>query len=287
MKAYYHARAREYDDWWLGEGLYAPRRRPGWREARTALEKAIRGLPPRRTLDVACGTGFMTRRLRGQVTGLDQSEAMLEVAREQVPGATFVQGDALDLPFEDGAFERLFTSYFYCHLEEPERLRFLGEARRVADELVVVGSLRREGIPGSRWEERTLRDGSTLGGLQAVLRARRARRRAGGRPGRVRVPRVLPDGRLPLTRRRAGYRSLASLQRDNRRCRACAEAGYPLESRPVFEGTAGLRAYLFGQAPGVVEGEEGRPWRGRAGRRSAPGSSWTRTSSTRRSTAPP
>jgi uracil-DNA glycosylase len=62
------------------------------------------------------------------------------------------------------------------------------------------------------------------------------------------------------------YRSIASLQRDNRRCRACAEAGFHLESGPVVEGRAGQRAYLYGQAPGVVEGEEGRPWRGRAGR---------------------
>lgn len=69
-----------------------------------------------------------------------------------------------------------------------------------------------------------------------------------------------------MTARRSRYRSLASLQRDNARCRACAEAGYRLESRPVFEGRAGQRAYLFGQAPGAVEGAERRPWRGRAGR---------------------
>jgi uracil-DNA glycosylase family 4 len=68
-----------------------------------------------------------------------------------------------------------------------------------------------------------------------------------------------------LTRRRSSYRSLASLQRDNRACRACAEAGYPLESLPVFEGRDGQRAYILGQAPGIVEGAERRPWRGRAG----------------------
>jgi len=61
------------------------------------------------------------------------------------------------------------------------------------------------------------------------------------------------------------YRSLASLQRDNHRCRACAEAGFPLGSLPVFEGRPGQRAYLLGQAPGAIEGVEGRPWRGRAG----------------------
>jgi uracil-DNA glycosylase len=69
-----------------------------------------------------------------------------------------------------------------------------------------------------------------------------------------------------LTRRRSSYRSLVSLQRDNRGCRACAEAGYPLESLPVVHGIPGQRAYMLGQAPGVVEGEERRPWRGRAGR---------------------
>ena len=68
-----------------------------------------------------------------------------------------------------------------------------------------------------------------------------------------------------MTRRRTRYRSIASLQRDNRVCRACAEAGFPLESLPVVQPYAGQRAYMFGQAPGVVEGEERRPWRGRAG----------------------
>jgi uracil-DNA glycosylase len=69
-----------------------------------------------------------------------------------------------------------------------------------------------------------------------------------------------------VTRRRSAYRSLLSLQRDTLVCRACVEAGFPLESWPVLEGRPGQRAYLFGQAPGIVEGEERRPWRGRAGR---------------------
>jgi len=69
-----------------------------------------------------------------------------------------------------------------------------------------------------------------------------------------------------LTRRRSSYRSLASLQRDNRVCRACAEAGYPLESLPIVQPYTGQRAYVFGQAPGAQEGIERLPWRGRAGR---------------------
>ncbi|MGZ4256693.1 MAG: uracil-DNA glycosylase family protein [Gaiellaceae bacterium] len=68
-----------------------------------------------------------------------------------------------------------------------------------------------------------------------------------------------------MTRRRASYRSIASLQRDNRICRACAEEGFPLESLSIVQPYEGQRAYMFGQAPGVVEGKERRPWRGRAG----------------------
>jgi uracil-DNA glycosylase len=69
-----------------------------------------------------------------------------------------------------------------------------------------------------------------------------------------------------LTRRRSSYRSLASLQRDLRVCRACLEAGYHLESLPVVNEHLGQHAYMYGQAPGIVEGEERRPWRGRAGK---------------------
>ena len=69
-----------------------------------------------------------------------------------------------------------------------------------------------------------------------------------------------------MTARKSSYRSLASLERDLARCRACLEAGYPLESLPVRAPGAKQQAYLFGQAPGVVEGEERLPWRGRAGR---------------------
>jgi ubiquinone/menaquinone biosynthesis C-methylase UbiE len=160
VKTYYDRRAQEYDDWWLGKGLYADRDRPGWDDELRVLERVVADLPPVRTLDVGCGTGFLTRHLRGDVVGLDASERMLELARDQVPNARFVQGDALSLPFGDGAFDRVFTSYFYCHLEEPERERFLTEARRVAPELVVVASVHGGGDAAERWEERRLEDGS-------------------------------------------------------------------------------------------------------------------------------
>ncbi|HEX2433012.1 MAG TPA: class I SAM-dependent methyltransferase [Gaiellaceae bacterium] len=160
MKAYYEARAREYDDWWLGRGLYAGNRPDDWHDQREQLTRWISELSPARTLDVACGTGFLTRHLHGEVVGLDQSASMLEVASAQAPHVEFVQGDALELPFDDDSFDRVFASYFYCHLEDDDRRRFLAEVRRVAPELVVVGTVLREGEEPTRWDERVLRDGS-------------------------------------------------------------------------------------------------------------------------------
>jgi ubiquinone/menaquinone biosynthesis C-methylase UbiE len=160
MKEYYDARAPEYDDWYLGAGLFADRDRPGWSAEIDALGATLAALPPARTLDVACGTGFLTRHLPGELVGLDQSVRMLAEAVRRVPAATFVQGDALALPFPDGAFERLFTGHFYGHLEDDDRARFLAEARRVAAELVVVDSSRRNSEVDEELSQRTLDDGS-------------------------------------------------------------------------------------------------------------------------------
>jgi ubiquinone/menaquinone biosynthesis C-methylase UbiE len=157
MKEYYDLRAPYYDDWWIN----AARERPGWPEELADAVAAVTALPPARTLDVACGTGYLTQHLVGEVVGLDQSASMLDEARRRIPYGEFVLGDALSLPFPDGAFERIFTSYFYCHLVDDERVSFLAEARRVAPELVVLGSRHTGGEQAERWEDRPLKDGST------------------------------------------------------------------------------------------------------------------------------
>jgi ubiquinone/menaquinone biosynthesis C-methylase UbiE len=160
VKTYYDRRASEYDDWFLGTGRFADRDRPGWEQELDGLRAALEQLPPARTLDVACGTGFLTRHLPGEVVGLDQSDSMLEEAGRQAPNAEFVQGDALDLPFADGAFDRVFTSHFYGHLEDDDRETFLREARRVARELVVADSALRDDVQAEERQERILNDGS-------------------------------------------------------------------------------------------------------------------------------
>jgi ubiquinone/menaquinone biosynthesis C-methylase UbiE len=78
VKEYYDTRAPEYDELYLGVGRFHDRERPGWNEELADLITAIEALAPKPTLDVACGTGFLTRHLRGEITGLDQSAQMLE-----------------------------------------------------------------------------------------------------------------------------------------------------------------------------------------------------------------
>ena len=161
MKEYYDRRAPEYDDWYLGRGLFAERARPGWQDEIEQLTDVVGSLPSARTLDVACGTGFLTKHLDGDVVALDQSVQMLDEAARQAPQAAVVQGDALELPFPDRSFDRVFTAHFYGHLEPERRDRFLAEAARVAGELVVVDSSRAASELDEDTQTRVLSDGST------------------------------------------------------------------------------------------------------------------------------
>jgi demethylmenaquinone methyltransferase/2-methoxy-6-polyprenyl-1,4-benzoquinol methylase len=159
--AYYDHRAPEYDDWYRGVGLFAERDRAGFDDDLAAMCAALAQLAPVRTLDVACGTGFLTRHLRGEITGLDQSARMLEVAAARLPHTMLVQGDALALPFADDTFERVACGHFYGHLDEAQRAVFLREARRVAPELVIADASLERSHTAEEWSERVLRDGSS------------------------------------------------------------------------------------------------------------------------------
>ena len=166
MEDYNDRGAYEYDGGWHGSWLPDEGMRADFEEELRALWHTTSSLPAGRVLDVACGTGVLTQHLKGEVTGLDGSEEMLEIARERVLGATFVRGNAFSIPFPDSSFDRVFTSNFYGLLLPEERTRFLREVRRVAPELVVMevveqdmkklGWRKRE----TGWQEHTLSDGS-------------------------------------------------------------------------------------------------------------------------------
>jgi demethylmenaquinone methyltransferase/2-methoxy-6-polyprenyl-1,4-benzoquinol methylase len=159
-RAYYDRRAAEYDDFYLGTGLFADRARPGWAEELAALRATLRSQHFGSFLDVACGTGFLTESLRGKVTGLDQSASMLAVARSRTPGASFVRGDALALPFRSAQFDCLVAGHFYGHLDATAQRLFLTEARRVSKAILMIDAAQRDDVAPEQYQERVLNDGS-------------------------------------------------------------------------------------------------------------------------------
>jgi SAM-dependent methyltransferase len=87
-------------------------------------------------LDVACGTGNATlpaARTGARTTGLDFAPGLLEIARERAADAMleidFIEGDAQALPFEDGSFDRLVSTF--GHMFAPDHRRTADEMKRV------------------------------------------------------------------------------------------------------------------------------------------------------------
>ena len=100
-------------------------------------------------LDVACGTGALTRALArrvgrsGRVVGLDFSPGMLDGARRRSPGITWVEGDALDLPFADGEFDAATIAFGLRNLADPTLgLAEMARVVRPGGRLVVLEFLR-------------------------------------------------------------------------------------------------------------------------------------------------
>ena len=88
--------------------------------------------PGSRVLDVGCGTGgyaIAIAAVSAVVTGVDESERFIARAREKPGAATFVVGDAEQLPFEAASFDRVLLSLVLHQLERPEAA--LREAFRV------------------------------------------------------------------------------------------------------------------------------------------------------------
>lgn len=85
-------------------------------------------------LDVGCGAGALALALAphvADVVGVDRVPELLELARERAPvNATFLEGDATDLPFEDATFDLAGTLRTLHHVPRPELV--LAELTRVA-----------------------------------------------------------------------------------------------------------------------------------------------------------
>ena len=159
MEAYYERRAAEYDDWYLGRGRFADRDRPGFAEELEAIVQTLASLPRRPTVDVGCGTAFVSQHIRHLGAAVDRSPAMLAIARTRV-AAPLVCADLARLPFRDGAFDRLFTGHTYGHLAGDRARVFVDEAYRIAPEILILDSASRPDLGREQVQERILNDGS-------------------------------------------------------------------------------------------------------------------------------
>ena len=106
--------------------------------------------PGDRVLDACCGTGDLaiaSRRIGGQVTGLDFSEPMLERARRKEPELEWVRGDLLALPFEDASFDAATVGFGIRNVEDVERaLRELRRVLRSGGRLAILEITRPRGL---------------------------------------------------------------------------------------------------------------------------------------------
>lgn len=93
-----------------------------------------------RVLDLACGTGTLTILLKkaapkAVVIGFDGDPKILRIAKEKARGRhleiDFDEGMSFDLPYQDESFDRVVSSLFFHHLTRENKLKTLGEIKRV------------------------------------------------------------------------------------------------------------------------------------------------------------
>lgn len=124
------------------------------RAEREQLSHLLSHLKPTSFVDIGAGPGVFTGLLPGRGFALRR-------LRGETAGVPVVRGDSSALPLADKAVGRIFAGHLYGHLEEDERLVFLAEARRVADELVILDSGRPPGAKAAEWQTRGLADGTS------------------------------------------------------------------------------------------------------------------------------
>jgi SAM-dependent methyltransferase len=146
------------------------------------VRRLIRSMQPSTFVEVGAGPGTFTAEMPGSGIALDQSEAALRVLRSVSPHLPVVRGDALRLPIRDRAVARVLAAHIYGLLSEEERRPFVTEARRIAEELVVVDAGRPPGVPAEHWQHRTLGGGEIFRVFRRHFDAEELAAEIGGRP---------------------------------------------------------------------------------------------------------
>lgn len=179
QKAYYRARAPEYDEWFLRRGPYdgGPEENRRWWAEFDEVRAALRSFAPSgQILELACGTGWWTKELAPYaegITAVDASPEVIELNRQRMAGVFRVDYVLADLfQWEPSkAYDVVFFSFWLSHVPA-DRFRDFWEKVRIALEpegrVFFVDSLQRStavrmsrpaGADGGGVEIRTLGDG--------------------------------------------------------------------------------------------------------------------------------
>jgi ubiquinone/menaquinone biosynthesis C-methylase UbiE len=136
--------ARWFFDLWSTFYDLAPVQRLTYRPVHDAVLRVLAAAPPRRLLDVGCGTGLLGARLRDalpetRVVCCDFSLGMLRHAASHAGALGFVQGDALRLPFAAASFDALVcTEAFHWFPDQPAALAEFHRVLAAGGRLVVA-----------------------------------------------------------------------------------------------------------------------------------------------------
>lgn len=88
-----------------------------------------------KVLDLGCGNGRFYEAVQAKkidYIGIDKSKKIIEIARRRYPQVRFQVADALNLPFPDNFFDKVYSIAVFHHIPSKEiRIEFLKEAKRV------------------------------------------------------------------------------------------------------------------------------------------------------------
>jgi ubiquinone/menaquinone biosynthesis C-methylase UbiE len=104
-------------------------------------------------LDVGCGAGNILEQLPGKRQGVDLSSYMVKRARERLGDKAQVSlGDAEQLPYADGSFDRVLASSLLSHVLHPEQvIKEITRVTRVGGRIVISISHEDQIERGLRW----------------------------------------------------------------------------------------------------------------------------------------
>ena len=105
----------------------------GYKKVLAGIYEAIRNMHGKRVLDIGFGTGVLAGKLYENgydITGIDFSERMIQIAQEKMPSARLIQHDfTKGLPAElvDSKFDAIVCTYAIHHLDDAAKIEFLNE----------------------------------------------------------------------------------------------------------------------------------------------------------------